>query len=214
LRLYSDWDAAYWVHVIGHHPAGRVTVRKKDGDVLDQHVKPECLFAPDSPLGLEALRRGKAEPRYAPPASPLEKRMAELFVDPAIRTIDKKLEEMKEEIVRAFEIFRTCDACIARAAAEFVPSVRCHTPLEWKRRDRVDGDPIWVASFDKVTLSVGVECEWVFGWSIVDDDDDIALGEIYIEEEDELDEWNYQHVERAQARCELVARALFGGGRE
>ncbi len=88
-------------------------------------------------------------------------------------------------------------------------------PLPWSKRERVDGDPSWTASLGDATLVVHVECEWCFGWSIERPDDyDLAQGSVYIAEGEALgnDAWDYQHVERAQARCEAVARALLATG--
>ncbi len=82
--------------------------------------------------------------------------------------------------------------------------------LSWKKRDRVDGDPIWVATLGTMELRVSVGCEWIWEWSIDDPTEgDVARGTVYVGDDDiDWDVWNYERVEVAQRRCELVARAL------
>ena len=84
--------------------------------------------------------------------------------------------------------------------------------LDWTKREPINKDPWWEAEHSGLSLRVGVECEWFWGWSIDDGQNaDLARGSMYVgtgEDTDWSTGWNYQHVERAQARCELVARAL------
>lgn len=93
--------------------------------------------------------------------------------------------------------------------------------VTWKRRDRVDGDPVvfsasavWRAEAYGFGLCVRVPvgCPWASEWEVLDADDiGIARGEIMLDEDYYDDEWNYHGVEEAQRRAEVVARALSGG---
>ncbi len=89
---------------------------------------------------------------------------------------------------------------------------RSPEPLEWTRRDRVDGDPVWSASLGKCHLVITVECEWIWGWEVTTyNDHDAARGSVYCELGDDEDaEWDYQGIEAAQRRAESVARGLLG----
>ncbi len=83
--------------------------------------------------------------------------------------------------------------------------------LHWKRRDPVDGDPIWIASLGPMTLYISVGCEWVWEWEIDSKSEgDLARGTVWVGENDtDYNEWDYQNVERAQKRCEAAARAML-----
>ncbi len=83
--------------------------------------------------------------------------------------------------------------------------------IEWKRRDRVDGDPIWVATIGPMELTVSVGCEWIWEWSIdTKDEGDVARGTVFAPHDDlDDDDWDYQNVELGQKRCEAAARALL-----
>ena len=86
------------------------------------------------------------------------------------------------------------------------------TELEWRRRDRADGDPVWQAKAGNLSLTVSVACPWVWAWFIYTEDDmRIAEGDISATDADVVydDEWDYQDVERAQSRCEAVARGML-----
>lgn len=89
--------------------------------------------------------------------------------------------------------------------------------IEWIRRDRVNGDPTWYARFCGLQLAVHVECEWCWEWTVdSDDENDLARGTVDAagDEAVELDAWNYQNVEWAQRRCEVVARALVAAAQK
>lgn len=86
-----------------------------------------------------------------------------------------------------------------------------HHALDWKRRDRVDGDPIWQALLGPFLLIITVpHAAWFWEWSIdTEDEGDVARGTLYVEHEDaDEDAWDYQDVGLAQARAEAVAYAL------
>jgi hypothetical protein len=85
----------------------------------------------------------------------------------------------------------------------------------------MDGDPYWYGHLHGLDLLVRVPigCPWAWEWSITANDAlpeggiELARGEMYVEhEEDEEDAWDYQGVERAQQRCEAVARGLLADG--
>lgn len=82
--------------------------------------------------------------------------------------------------------------------------------VEWKCRDPVDGDPIWIASLGPMYLTITVGCEWVWEWEIDSKPEgDVARGTVWAADNDtDFDAWDYQNVERAQKRCEAAARAL------
>ena len=83
-------------------------------------------------------------------------------------------------------------------------------PIEWIRRGRAHGDPVWQATLGSLTLVVVIpHTEWFWEWSVdCDLEGEEARGTLYVDHDDDA-EWNYQDVETAQERCEIVARALL-----
>lgn len=86
--------------------------------------------------------------------------------------------------------------------------------VEWSRVERLDGDPYWQVAVGPLLLQVDVKCEWVFGWVVhlphAEADLDMAAGSVYTgDPEGEEEKWDYQGVERAQARCLAVATGLL-----
>ena len=86
--------------------------------------------------------------------------------------------------------------------------------VEWKRRDRAGGDPHWVANLGSYSLTVTVACEWIWEWDIDHSTEgEMARGSVAVGgDEVDLDDWDYQDVAQAQARCVLVARTLVAAG--
>lgn len=88
------------------------------------------------------------------------------------------------------------------------------TTLVWTRRDRASGDPWWYARLGRLRLAVGVACEWCWEWTVDSDDEhDLARGTLDAAPDDEEvddDDWDYQNIELAQRRCQVVAMALAG----
>ena len=89
---------------------------------------------------------------------------------------------------------------------------------EWRKREPFDGDPTWQAQLPlserSLLLDVSVECPWCWNWAVWSTDDiELAAGDIWVGGDDDgPDNWDYQHVEVAQARCEAVARAVLRDG--
>lgn len=92
---------------------------------------------------------------------------------------------------------------------------------EWHRAPAVDGDPWWGACIQGLDLvvSVCIGAPWFWEWTVTVNDErpeggiELARGDMEVEhEDDEEDAWDYQGVERAQQRCEAVARGLLADG--
>ncbi len=85
---------------------------------------------------------------------------------------------------------------------------------QWRKRDPFDGDPSWQAQMSPLKLDVTVECPWFWNWAVWSADDiELAAGDVWVGDDyDDDDDWDYQHVEVPQARCESVARALLRDG--
>ena len=85
---------------------------------------------------------------------------------------------------------------------------------QWRKRDPFDGDPVWHARVPPLELDVTVECPWFWSWTVWSPDTiELATGDVWVGNDDsDQDNWDYQHVEVAQARCEAVARALLRDG--
>lgn len=82
------------------------------------------------------------------------------------------------------------------------------TKLQWTKRNPVGKDPFFVATIGEYNLDVRVAAECFWEWSIDHDDEgEVARGTICVDVDE--DEWDYQDVDVAQARCENVARALL-----
>lgn len=92
------------------------------------------------------------------------------------------------------------------------PAPHASPQLEWLRRERLDGDPLWTSAIGELSLIVNVPigCPWAWEWSVEDENGiDLARGDLMLDEPDDGTEWNYQGVINAERRCEGVARALL-----
>lgn len=109
-----------------------------------------------------------------------------------------------------------CECDIGHVAREALTNDPAPNGCEWRRRDRVDGDPVWQAHMDGLGLQVSVPCgsPWSWDWCVIGDFQiELARGDLYVEHDDDAeDDWDYQGVETAQTRCEAVARALTPQG--
>lgn len=109
-----------------------------------------------------------------------------------------------------------CDACGFKWGHQRHATVGIAPPSapapQWRRRERLDGDPLWIASGPRsLVLQVNVQCEWVWMWDVTDSDGiPLASGDfaVYPFGSKAADEWDCQDVRLAQSRCEAVAAVL------
>lgn len=85
-----------------------------------------------------------------------------------------------------------------------------NTELEWKRMGPSDTPPIFEARIAPITLEVSVECGWVWSWGFFDHGEgEVARGHIDVGSDDASEEWDCQGVEKAQLRCESMAKSFL-----